>query len=355
MKIRVLIVDDSAFMRKVITQMLQSDEEIEVIGAARNGLEAVEKVRTMKPDIVTLDVEMPVMNGIEALKIIMKETPLPVLMVSSLTEEGAQVTLDALDIGAVDYLPKNLSNISLNISKIKEDLLAKIKAIGSQKIKFDKKKKREFNSISGLNMEAGKELKKFKSLSGKVAVVAIGVSTGGPKALQEILPIFPKDFSAGILVVQHMPKAFTGVFAERLNQMSKIEIKEAENGDKIRSGLALIAPGNMHMTVERKSPLETAIKLSNEPADTLYKPSVDVMMKTVAQTYAGRCVGVILTGMGHDGRDGIKAIKETEGKTLAQDEESCVVFGMPKSAIDIGVIDKVVPLSQMAFEIMNMV
>lgn len=344
-----LVVDDSAFMRKAISNMLSSDPEIKVIGTARDGEEALDLVPRLQPDVVTLDVEMPRMGGLATLKALMERNPVPVLMLSSLTTEGAQETMKALELGALDFIPKNLDDLSLNIVKIQDDLVAKVKAISKKKVKA--------RTVSGATrfspepvIPSGPRL-----YSGRVAMVAIGVSTGGPKALQDVLPLFPADFPVPILVVQHMPKGFTGPFAERLNQLSKMKVKEAENGEPIKSGVAYIAPGGLHMRAMKKKVTEMAIDLSEQPTDLLHRPSVDVMMLSVAENYAGRCVGVIMTGMGADGLEGMKAIKKTGGKTVAQDEESCVVYGMPKAVVDAGVADKVVPLSRMTGEIINMV
>lgn len=346
-QIKVLVVDDSAFMRKAISNMLSSDPGITVIGTARDGEEAIDQIPRLKPDVVTLDVEMPKMGGLETLKVIMARFPLPVLMLSSLTTEGAHETLKALELGALDFIPKNLEDLSLNIIKIQEDLVAKVKAIARQKLKVRP-------ASSGIHHQpvtpSGPRL-----YSGKVALIAIGVSTGGPKALQDVLPLFPADFPLPILVVQHMPKGFTGPFAERLNQLSKLSVKEAEHGELIKAGTAYIAPGGLHMKAIRKKITEASIELTELPAQLLHKPSVDVMMLSVAESFSGRCLGAIMTGMGSDGLEGMKAIKKGGGKTVAQDEESCVVYGMPKAVVDAGIADKVVPLSKMTVEIINMV
>ena len=358
--IRALIVDDSAFMRKALTNMLQTDREIEVVATARNGDEALDKIFKLKPDLVTLDVEMPGMNGLEVLKIIMEQMPLPVLIVSSLTSEGAQTTLEALDLGAIDFIPKSLADVSLNILKIKDDLITKIKAIAHKRPSFLNKAGQECPAYRTHRLDRRDFLtpswqKKKNFIHHKVGVVAIGTSTGGPKALQELLSPLPADFPTGIVIVQHMPAAFTGPFAQRLDQLCAIKVKEAEPGDTIQSGLALLAPGNLHMKVVRKKATEVNLELTPYPGNLPYCPSVDIMMASVAEVYPGRCIGVILTGMGHDGRDGVLRIKQSQGKTLAQDEDSCVVFGMPKAAIETGAIDKVVSLSEMPGELINMV
>lgn len=336
-------------MRKAISSMLSSDPEISVIGTARDGEEAIDLVLRLKPDVVTLDVEMPRMSGLETLKVIMGKAPLPVLMLSSLTTEGAKETLTALDLGAIDFVAKHLDDLSLNILRIQNELVAKVKAVARHKVRFRPSAPVETHNYASL-LQAGPRL-----YSGKVAAVAIGVSTGGPKALQDVLPLFPKDFPAAILVVQHMPKGFTGPFAERLNQLSRMEIKEAENGEVIRAGMAYIAPGGVHMRAIKKKVTEVNIALSELPIDILHRPSVDVMMLSVAVAYSGRCLGAIMTGMGNDGLEGMKAIKKSGGKTIAQDEESCIVYGMPKAVVDEGLADKIVPLSSMAGEIVNMV
>lgn len=342
-KIKVLVVDDSAFMRKAISSMLSSDPEITVIGTARDGEEAIDQVLRLKPDVVTLDVEMPRMSGLDTLKVLMERAPLPVLMLSSLTTEGAKETLKALELGAVDFIPKNLEDLSLNIVKIEHDLVMKVKGVARKRIK------RRAAPTEPL-IPSGP-----RTYSGKIAVVAIGVSTGGPKALQDVLPLFPENFPVPILVVQHMPKGFTGPFAERLNQLSRLKIKEAEDGEALRSGIAYIAPGGLHLRAVKRRVTEVNLELSDQPDDLLHRPSVDVMMLSVAESFSGRCVGVIMTGMGNDGLEGMRAIKNSGGKTIAQDEESCIVYGMPKAVVEAGIADKVVPLPNLAGEIVNMV
>ncbi len=347
-KIKVLVVDDSAFMRKAITSMISSDPDLTVIGTARDGVEAIEQALKLRPDVITLDVEMPRMSGLETLRVLMEKAPMPVLMLSSVTTEGAKETLKALELGALDFVAKNLDDLSLNILKIEQEIVAKVKAVAKKKVRA--RPSDSAGAYGNTPLQTGPKL-----YSGKVSVVAIGVSTGGPKALQDVLPLLPKDFPAAILVVQHMPKGFTGPFAERLNQLSRIEIKEADHGEVIKAGTGYIAPGGLHMRAVKKRVTEVNIELADQPSDLLHRPSVDVMMLSVAQAYAGRCLGVIMTGMGHDGLEGMRAIKRSGAKTLAQDEESCVVYGMPKAVVDEGLADKVVSLSSMAGEIVNMV
>ncbi len=349
MTVRVLIVDDSAFMRNAISSMLSSDPEIEVIGKARDGIEAVELVEKLRPDIVTMDVEMPKMDGITALKHIMEKNPIPVIMVSSLTTEGAKVTLEALDIGAVDFIPKNLSNLSINIVNIKAILIEKIKQIGKKGII---KKRRPITTQH--QVEVPKTMPMRITGDRRINLVAIGTSTGGPKALQEIIPKLPKDFPTPIVIAQHMPPNFTGPFAERLNQLSQITVKEAEEGEPVKQGVAYIAPGRGHMRVKRVRGIETIVAIS-ENEDFIYRPSVDALMLSVAEFFPGRSLGVILTGMGNDGLRGLIELKKTGGRIFAQNEETCVVYGMPKAVVDVGIADKVLPIEEMAGEIINAV
>ncbi len=343
--VKVLFVDDSSFMRRAISSMLNSDSNIHVIGEAVDGEDAIQKIKTLVPDIVTLDVEMPRMNGLEALKIIMKEMPLPVIMVSSMTEDGARETMKALEYGAVDYIPKNLSGNIVNIITIKNELIEKVKLLGSSKRKI----KRIFNNDMAITLPDYY----FSPDKSKIDIVVIGSSTGGPKALQDVVPKLPKNFPAGILIVQHMLPVFTAAFAEKMREVSQIEVREAKNGDKIKKGVALVAPGGFHLRVRRWQGDDAYIKLSKEPP-MLHMPSVDIVMESIARGFSGHVLGVIMTGMGRDGREGIKAIKGAGGKTIAQDEETSIIFGMPKAAIDTGLIDKIVPLRKIADEILKM-
>lgn len=343
--IKVLVVDDSAFMRKALSDMISSDPELKVIDTARDGIDAIEKVQKLRPDIVTLDVEMPRMGGLEALKHIMAKTPVPVLMVSSLTTEGALATLDALDLGAVDFLPKNLSELSVNILKLKQILIDKIKQIGRKGL-VHRRRHVVITPVIEMPKSSGTR---------KIGIVTIGTSTGGPKALQEIIPFLPADFPVGIVIAQHMPPNFTGPFSDRLNQLSKVTVKEAEEGEPIRPGVVLIAPGGGHMRVVKRKVTEAVVEISENKGESIYRPSVDVLMSSVAETYPGRCLGVILTGMGNDGKDGMTAIKKSGGRTIVQDERTCVVYGMPKAVVDAGLADKVVSLEEISGEIINSV
>lgn len=335
-KIRVMVVDDSALMRKMIPQILAMDKDIEVVGTAMDGLFALKKIPDLKPDIVTLDVDMPRMDGLTALSHIVKEYDIPVLLISSLTQKGAATTLKGLELGAVDFIAKPKEAISVHIMDIADEMLAKIRAI----VRTSTKKLRHLRPVS--RPEPKRPVSIYKTAD---KVVAIGVSTGGPNALSYILPKIPHDFSAGIVIVQHMPEGFTELFATRLNQICQIEVKEAKDGDMILPGRALIAPGNSHLKI-KKMPLGGVAVLSKSQPVSGHRPSADVLFDTVAAEYGEDSIGVIMTGMGSDGAEGIGRIKAAGGATIAQDEESSVVFGMPKIAIERGYIDKIVSLEE---------
>jgi two-component system, chemotaxis family, protein-glutamate methylesterase/glutaminase len=347
-EIKVVIVDDSAFMRKSLSMMLESDPQIKVVATARDGKEGIEKIKEYNPDIVTMDVEMPGMDGLTALKIIMKEAPLPVLMISSLTSEGAQTTLDALNLGAVDFIPKELSYVSLDIAKIKEDLIAKVRHIvQSRGIQFRLQRIR--SSHGKTQPPPQKKVQKSINVlpSKKLSAVVIGISTGGPSALLEVIPKLPAGFPIGIAIVQHMPPKFTASLAERLNGLSSLEVREAEDGDRVQPGVVLLAPGGQHMTFRRNGG-GVIVRIDVEPMNTLYRPSADIMMTSAVEEFDGPLLGVIMTGMGKDGLEGLKRIKAKNGYVVAQDEESCVVYGMPKVVVDEGLADSVVNLDDMA-------
>jgi two-component system chemotaxis response regulator CheB len=356
MPIRVLIVDDSAFMRNALGKMLASDPEIEVAGIARDGVEALEKIAQLKPDLVTMDIEMPRMDGIEALRRIMATTPLPVIMVSSLTVEGARATLEALEIGAVDFLSKNLADLSLNILQVREALLEKVKQIGRRRVRQAGRPPVRVSQApaSAFPPGAGEHRTEYRK-ERRIAILAIGTSTGGPKALQDIIPKLPKDFPVPTIVVQHMPPAFTAPFAERLNELSQVRVKEAEEGEVLKPGVVLVAPGRGHMSVRRGRVGECYVTIEENRPELIYRPSADVMMLSVAEIFPGRALGVILTGMGNDGEKGMRAIKASGGRTLAQSEETCVVYGMGRAAVEARVVDRVVPLLEVVGEIINAV
>lgn len=340
--INVLVVDDSAFMRKAISTMLDKDPGIKVIGTARDGQEGLEMVRKLNPDVVTMDIEMPKMDGLTALRHIMMEAPRPVLMVSSLTTEGAEATLKAMELGAVDFIPKQLSKVSLDIIKIEKDLIERVKTVAARQMRHRAVSRRPVArpvpSVSQTKARKGRPVRD---------VVAIGVSTGGPPVVQKILSSLPEDFPAGILIAQHMPAAFTGPFAQRLDGVSKIKVKEAENGDVFKPGHAYVAPGGKHIILDQKIS-RINIVVTDQPADALYKPSANVLISSVAEAVGRRALGVILTGMGSDGCEGIRDLKNKGGKALAQSDNTCVVYGMPKAIVDENLADEVVDLDDLA-------
>lgn len=356
-KIRVLVVDDSAFMRKVISDIINSQGDMQVVDVARNGEEALKKVRELKPDVVTLDVEMPVMDGITALKAIMQTAPLPVVMLSSLTQSGAELTMKALHYGAVDFVPKPSGTISLDIAKVGEDIVRKIRiaALAGSQVR-----RMHFGAAAPVSLVKPRvqesivpriESRRLEKL------VVIGTSTGGPKALHDVIPRLPGDMNAGVLIVQHMPPGFTASLAQRLDGISHLKVKEAEHGEDVVPGTVYIAPGDRHLLVEAKQ--ESGLRrlvtnLTLDPPVGGHRPSVDVMFESVAAHFWGKIVAVIMTGMGHDGAKGIIHLKKKGATIIAEDSSTCIVFGMPKAAIETGVVDKVVPLPEIANEIQRM-
>ncbi len=349
--IKVLVVDDSAFMRKALSTMLDGDPEIQVVGTARDGSEGLDKARQLQPDVITMDIEMPRMDGLTALRHIMMEMPRPVIMVSSLTTEGAEATLKAMELGAVDFIPKQLSRVSLDIVKIENDLRAKVKIVARRKIRAPRMS-RKIETVSAPTM--GKPSLDAIPKKGPQSrdVVAIGVSTGGPPAIQKVLSKLPANFPACILIAQHMPQAFTGPFAKRLDAVCQIKVKEAEAGDRVQPGVAFVAPGGQHLSIDQKVS-RIDLLVSPEPKEALYKPSANVLIASVAQGVGKRGVGVILTGMGSDGLEGIKQLKQKNGYILAQDDASCVVYGMPKAIVDAGLADEILDIDDIAQGIMN--
>jgi len=345
-KIRVLIVDDSAFMRAALSRMIASDPGLEVVATAQSGFEALEKVVKLKPHVVTLDVEMPGLNGLEILKRIMRDCPLPVIMVSSLTQEGAETALEALDLGAFDYVPKRHSFVSLDIVKVRDDLINKIKAAAGSRVGPHYKAARAVPVAAKGAPSAD---------SGTTTIVVIGTSTGGPRALQDILPTLPADLPVGVLVVQHMPIGFTTPFAKRLDNLCQVAVHEAENGTVIQKGHVYIAPAARHMTVCRRSSSEVALQVSPNPSNTLHIPSVDITMLSVAEAYRALAMGIIMTGMGADGAQGMQAIFKAGGLTVGQDEASCVVYGMPRSCAEMGILKRVVALADIPKQILSAV
>ncbi len=351
MSIKVLVVDDSAFMRRVITDMIKKDSLLEVAGTARNGEEAINKIIQHKPDVVTLDVEMPVLDGVGALKRIMVECPVPVLMVSSVTKEGADITMQALELGAIDFIAKPMNMFEFSTDDMAKELCAKIKSIS--KVKVKKIIKSTPLIASNDNIPHMKKNFSYAKVEDFKKIVVIGTSTGGPRALQSVVPRLPDTLDAAVLIVQHMPPGFTKSLAERLDSLSTLNVKEAEDGEALKRGWVYIAPGDKHLRVIKKRN-NCVISLGNDAPVTGHRPSVDALFNSVADLKTDNIIGVIMTGMGSDGAKGLVRMKtENRAMIIAQDQESCVVFGMPRAAIAKEVVDKVVPLGMISDQIIK--
>ncbi|WP_053133283.1 chemotaxis response regulator protein-glutamate methylesterase [Pseudomonas sp. MIACH] len=365
MAVKVLVVDDSGFFRRRVSEILSADPSIQVVGTATNGKEAIDQAIALKPDVITMDYEMPMMDGITAVRHIMQRCPTPVLMFSSLTHEGARVTLDALDAGAVDFLPKNFEDISRNPEKVKQLLCEKVHSIS-------RSNRRSLFSApapapapvaapaaptsSSFNRPAPAPVARpaappVRTSAASAAhspapkrkaykLVAIGTSTGGPVALQRVLTQLPANFPAPIVLIQHMPAAFTKAFAERLDKLCRISVKEAEDGDILRPGLALLAPGGKQMMVDARG----AIKILPGDERLNYKPCVDITFGSAAKSYGDKVLAVVLTGMGADGREGARLLKQGGSAIWAQDEASCVIYGMPMAIVKADLADAVYSL-----------
>lgn len=348
--IRVLIADDSALMRKMLKQILESDRDIKVAGAARDGDDVVIKARELRPDVITMDVNMPGQDGITALQHIVNENICPVVMVSSLTQDGAMTTFEALELGAFDYVAKPGGTVSSNLDTVASELISKIKVATTQK---NRKKSKESGSTNRSITEKAKPIKAVRSTKPMKAVV-MGISTGGPKMIYEVLPLIPPDLNAALFLVQHMPPNFTSAYVKRLNDSCPIEVVEAEAGMKIRSGVVYVGAGGRHLNLVKNSAGDVIIRLPSKP-DHLFIPSVSVMMKSVLNIYGNLTVGVLMTGMGSDGADTMVEIKKAGGITIAESEETAIVFGMPGEAIKRGGADIVVPIFNIAREIVKAV
>ncbi len=341
--IKVLIVDDSAVVRKVMTKILSSDPEIEVLGTAPDPFVARDKILALKPDVITLDVEMPRMDGITFLKKLMVYFPIPVVIVSSLTPEGSKTALVALELGAVEVISKSVGTIAHSVGDISIQLIDKVKAAS----KVHVKKLKPTDISKNVNISSTSMIKTTNK------VIAIGASTGGCSAIQAVLTRMPIN-APGIVIVQHMPANFTKSFAKRLNDACAIEVKEAEDGDSILPGRALLAPGDDHILVKR-SGAKYYVNVKKGPLVCRHRPSVEVLFTSTATNVGNNAIGIILTGMGEDGASGMLKMKEVGAKTIAQDEESCVVFGMPKEAIKLGAVDAVVSLNNVANKALSFV
>ncbi len=381
--VKVLIVDDSLFMRNSIQKMLNSSPNIEVVGMAKNGKEGLEKAKELQPDLITLDIEMPVMDGLTMLKELMQTNPTPVLMVSSLTTAGAEATFKALELGALDFIPK-YNDDSFSIEDLQKNLCDKVIAVG-RKGNFMRLRARTaalkstttspastrpaFSSSSTTQASQGTKAstshatqtgfvssarpsastsapKTMPTGSPKRTYIGVGISTGGPPAIQKVLVALPEDFKPSIVIAQHMPAAFTKAFAERLNNICKITVKEAEEGEVLKPGHAYVAPGGQHLSLQRAA-AGLKVHLSTEPKSELYKPSANVLFDSLAEV-AKNAVGVMMTGMGSDGVNGMTAFKQKGGKVIAQNEDSCVVYGMPKAVVDAGIADVIVDVDKIA-------
>lgn len=364
MTIRVLVVDDSALMRKIISDILNSDPDIEVIDTARNGQMAVEKVERLRPDVVTLDHEMPVLEGLCALGYIMSECPTPVIMLTATDERGAELALNAFEYGAVDFIQKPSGTISHDIELIAEEIRAKVKAAAKAQLKnlhfmeehVKSSEKGKVHAENTLPISNTSKATPRRIMTKKI--LAIGTSTGGPRALEKVIPKLPRDLKAAVLVVQHMPPGFTASLAQRLNAQSELEVREAKDGDLIREGVVLIAPGDYHMEVVQKmidGKTVEVIALNKEPRELGVRPCVNVLFRTLAPIYGSNILSVIMTGMGMDGAEGVERIKNAGGKAIAEDEKSCVVYGMPKAIVDRGLADRVVPLEMIATAIQQLI
>lgn len=339
-RIRVLVVDDSGYVVAAVTRKLQAHPDIDVVGSAFNGLEALQKVKDLRPDVVTLDVVMPEMDGLAALQHIMAETPTPVVMLSALTAENAETTIRALEYGAVDFFLKPSVIRPAGTEPADDTLVNKILSAARTPVKGN-------NAL--LNDRENAPIRKRASISPAHEVVVIGASTGGPRALMDVVPLLPDDFPAAVLIVQHMPPVFTKSLADRLNRVSQLTVEEAQDGSIVRQGMALVAPGGYHMTLVDRN----RVVLDQGPPQQGVRPAINPTMKSAAKIFGSSTLGVILTGMGCDGTEGALAIRNAGGKILAQDEATSAVYGMPMSVAKAGQVNRVIPLPLMAREIIR--
>jgi two-component system, chemotaxis family, protein-glutamate methylesterase/glutaminase len=349
--IKVLIIDDSALVRKLLTDVLSSDPQIQVVGTAPDPIIAVRKIQTLKPDVITLDIEMPRMDGLTFLEKLMKSTPMPVIMFSSLTQRGAEATMKALSLGAIDFITKPRIKLTESMDELRSNILSRVKAAATAKLK--KAIAPPLNVPPKYGMDEVLAARKIPPAREGEKVLVIGASTGGTVAIEQILNKLPKD-SPPTLIVQHMPPIFTRSFAQRVNTLTEMEVSEACDNDLLKRGSVLIAPGGQHMILN-KSSKGYFVTVKDGPPVNRHKPSVDVLFRSAANTLGKNAIGVILTGMGDDGARGLREMKDTGAFTIAQDEDTCVVFGMPKVAIEMGGVDKVLPLGAIPNFVMNLV
>lgn len=338
-KISVLIVDDSALVRQLLVDMISQDPELEVAGIARDGVEAIKLTQELNPDVITMDIHMPEMDGLTALEYIMKKSPRPVVMLSALVKKGATPTLRALELGAVDFIAKP-SQFPTSVNEVREDVLSKIKDAAHSKAREVWERARK--------AAPPRKIKVTRDTVRGGRLVVLGASAGGPRALAEVVPALPEDIPASIVIVQHMPEPFTGSFAERLNSKSQIRVKEASQGEELEQGLAFVVPGGQDLAFEKIGGGKVRIKLQPTVAKHGASPVIDVTMESAAEVFGDRTVAVLLSGMGSDGAMGIGMIKVKGGETIAQNEETCLVFGMPKAAIERNLVSDILPLEKIA-------
>jgi len=356
MPYKVLVVDDSSFFRRRLTDILNADPNLTVIDVAVNGIEAVEKAKLLKPDVITMDIEMPQLNGIDAVKQIMKNDPTPIIMFSSLTHIGAKKTLEALDAGAVDFLPKKFTEIAKNSSDAGQLLLQRVnqlarKSSASPNKLVNKSVPSKLSTLkSTINTSSQSQRVLIKGSNTKYKILTIGTSTGGPVALQKILTQLPKDFPLPILIVQHMPASFTKAFASRLNNICEITVQEASNGDDLKPGVAYVAPGGKQMLLDGNSKLKV---VEDNSERILFKPSVDITFGSAAKVFSDNVLAIVLTGMGSDGRDGCKLLKSKGSTIWSQDEASSIVYGMPQAVANAGLSSNVLSLIEVAPSILK--
>jgi len=362
-KIKVLVVDDSFFMRKAISKILTT-EDIEVIDTAANGLEAIEKAQNLNPDVITMDIEMPVMNGLDAVSRIVEVKQVPILMLSTLTSEGAEATIEALSRGAVDFITKKAAFSEMN--SLADEIISKVRAIANsksiatqirrqltlnkEKLIATKNKTIETNSESVAHKEIKKDIKYKRPDPSSIKIITIGISTGGPAALNEMIPKLPGNIPVPIVIAQHMPPFFTKSLAERLDSVSKLNVKEAVNNEKLLPGWVYIAPGGKQTTINRNFTLT----VTDEPKDELFKPSVNVLVNSAVDSLNKYVVGIIMTGMGNDGAKALKRLHDVGGYVISQDIESCVVAGMPKAVIDQNIANEIHSLNELPLAIASL-
>jgi two-component system, chemotaxis family, protein-glutamate methylesterase/glutaminase len=354
-QIKVLVVDDSSLVRKIIIDLLESDPQIKVIGTAETGEAAVTMASKLDPDVITMDIEMPVLDGLTALKRIIATNPKPVIMMSVFTQHGADETFKALEYGAVDFIPKPSSMLSPTVNEIGEQLRTKVKSVYQSKVSSGDAIAREkaAQAITAAAKKPGKKPNRaFERNSFSSHVVGIGTSTGGPAALMQVFSSLPENFPSSILVVQHMPEGFTRAFAERLDQLSHLRVKEAEDMDPVMPGSAFVAPGNSHISLEEKNNRRFVRVFKGEKVSG-HRPSIDVLFHSMAATAGKDSVAVIMTGMGRDGAEGIARVRERGGRTIAQDEATSIVYGMNRVAVEKGAVNDIVPLSEISKKIVE--